>query len=129
MRTFKLNKLIRDKVLENMLQLGQDVQYKTLDDHDVIEALRQKLLEEAKEFDPFCKESLRELADVQEVIDALTDLLGANPDKLRELQKTVRVKRGDFTKRVFVDTVTLADDDPWVEYYACNPERFPELRS
>lgn len=126
MRTFKLNKLIRDKVLDNMLQLGQDVQYKKLDDHELIDALRLKLLEEAKEFDPFSQEPLRELADVQEVIDTLTHLLGANTDKLRELQKSVKDKRGSFTKHIFVNSVTLADDDPWVEYYSNHPDRFPE---
>lgn len=128
MRTFRLNKLIRDKVLENMLQIGQDVQYKKLDDHELIDALRKKLLEEAKEFDPFSTEPLRELADVQEVIDTLTNLLDANTDKLRELQKSVKDKRGGFTKRIFVDTVTLADDDPWVEYYSNHPDRFPEVK-
>lgn len=107
---------------------NQVVKYKTLDDQALLKALQQKLFEELSEFDPNSKEPLRELADLQEVIDAFTYLLGADPIKLRNLQDKIRTKRGTFTKRIFVETVTLADDDPWAEYYAKDPNRFPEMK-
>lgn len=128
MRTFRLNKLIRDGVFENMKVLSQIVEHRVLKKPELIKALQDKLLEELGEFEPDSKEPLRELADLQEIIDTLTYLLGANPDTLREIQEAVRAKRGTFNKRIFVETVTLADDDPWVQYYANEPDRFPEIK-
>lgn len=80
MRTFKLNKLVRDGPFENMQTLGQIVSYKILKKAELIEALQAKLLEELSEFDPNSVEPLTELADLQEVIDTLTYALGANPE-------------------------------------------------
>jgi predicted house-cleaning noncanonical NTP pyrophosphatase (MazG superfamily) len=127
-RTFKLNKLVRDGPFENMIALGQSVKYKVLKKPELIKALHGKLQEELSEFDPNDKNSLAELADLQEVIDSLAHLLGSSPGKLRTLQNAVRVKKGTFDKRIFVETVTLADDDPWVEYYANYPDRFQEVK-
>lgn len=126
MRSFRLNKLIRDAVFDNMQVLGEIIEYRVLTKPELIQALHNKLIEESGEFNPKSEEPLRELADLQEVIDSLTYALGANPRKLRAIQKAVRAKRGSFTKRIFVETVTLKDDDPWVEYYASHTSRFPE---
>ncbi len=49
MRTFKLDKLVRDKIADLTEQAGGKVNYKVLNDKDYLLALRDKILEEAAE--------------------------------------------------------------------------------
>ncbi len=44
-----------------------------------------------------------------------------------ESKSAVHPWAGVFAGRVYIETVTLADDDPWVVYYAAHPELFPEI--
>ena len=129
MRKFKLNKLIRDKVFDSMLDMKQRVDYKILNKTELIDALKEKLSEESLEFDPSSDEPLRELADLQEIIDTLVREMDFTKADLMKIQDLVREKRGGFQKKVFVDTVTLDDKDGWVKYYANDPEKFPEIKS
>lgn len=128
MRTFRLSKLIRDKVFANMLEMNQEIDYKILIKAELIDALKEKLSEESREFDPNDSEPLRELADLQEIIDTLVAELGFKKEDLTKIQKAVREERGGFDKRIFVGTVTLDDNDNWVEYYAKDSDKFPEIQ-
>lgn len=127
MRSFMLNKLVRDKVFENMLAIGQRPHARQLNDKQLLSALRDKLLEEAKEFDLLQPGATKELADLLEVIESIGELLGAEFAELRMLQAKQRKKAGGFEKGRYVGRLDLDDTDPWVEYYAAEPDRFPEL--
>lgn len=128
MRKFLLNKLVRDKILGEMQGMGQRVVSKKLSDAAYLHELSRKLVEEASEFKPGDpKEALKELADILEVVEALAAEFGADFDKLRAVQAERKAKRGGFTDRTYVESVTLADDDPWAAYYAKEPERFKEV--
>lgn len=129
MRRFQLNKLVRDNIVEDMQRLGQKVEYCELNQEEYLQALQGKLIEEAREIslaDP--GDALKELADVQEVIDQLTKEFGADKQQLQELQAKKNSKAGSFQKKLYVKTVTLKDDDPWAEYYAKDPDRFKEIK-
>ena len=123
-----LNKLIRDRVLIAMQELGQHVTYHRLSDKDFLPELKRKLLEEANELDLADKEAGKELADLLEVIDQMRAELHIEPADLQELQQERRQKRGGFNDRIYVERVDLADDDPWAAYYAKEPDRFPEVK-
>lgn len=110
-----------------MHDLGQVVEMHTLSDTELLEALKAKLLEESKEFKPTEEKALKELADILEVIEVAARQLGSDLDKLRVIQAETREKRGGFDGRVFVETVSLKDDDEWVKYYVANPDTFPEI--
>lgn len=126
MRHFQLNKLIRDGVFESMLARGQQPEHKRLNDDEILHALKQKILEEGKEFDHTSEKAIEELADLLEVIEHIAQELGGDFKKLRQVQLKKRKNAGGFAKRAYVGTLHLQDDDPWVEYYAKDPERFPE---
>ncbi len=126
MRRFRLNKLVRDKILPNMLEMGQKADYKKLDDTEFLKALQAKLLEETNEIDVADPEVLNELADLLEVVETIAVQLGSSNEELRKVQRARRQKRGAFNDRIFVRTLTLEDDDSWVEYYAKDPKKFPE---
>lgn len=127
MRKFLLNKLVRDNIYDDMVKAGQQVNSKVLNKEAFLKALKAKLLEEAKEFDPNAKNAVDELADLLEVITYVAATLGYTSDQLRKIQKDRHEKRGGFEKRVYVASLELADDDPWVDYYAKDPTRFPEV--
>ena len=128
MRKFALNKLVRDKIFVEMVELGQQPSHKVLTKKEFLIALKAKLLEEAKEFDPNDPHALKELADILEVIETAAQELGTDFEKLRELQMTTRKKRGAFDDKIYIKDLTLQDDDQWVDYYASEPERFPEVK-
>lgn len=124
-RTFRLDKLIRDGVFENMQAIGQDVDYRVLDTNERQSAYTDKTLEECLEFD--------ETGDPSELADALQTLIdkahaaGISFEELKRLQEKKLAALGGFSELVFVHTVTLEEGDDWVNYYENNPDRFPEV--
>lgn len=64
---FNYNKLVRDKIVDNIKKKGvNDIKYKVLDDDEYLECLNKKLIEEANEF--IENNDVEELGDVMEVI-------------------------------------------------------------
>ena len=127
MRTFRLNKLVRDKVVPDMRRLDQTVNCRELTDAEYLVALHRKMSEELAEFDPTGGKALEELADLKEVIDALTKCLGSTLEKMHIVQTQKAAEKGAFETKMYVESVTLSDYDPWVGYYESSPTRFPEL--
>lgn len=127
MRTFVLNKLVRDKVFLNMQEIGEQVEYRVLNDQEFLTALVSKFREEVSEFDPNDSSAIDELADILEVVKYLINTMGLSSQKVREAQSARRKKRGGFKERIFVEKLILLDDDPWAEYYARQPDRFTEI--
>jgi len=68
----KYNKLVRDKIPEIIESQGKKCKLYVATGKDYQNRLKDKLIEEAKEF--FENPCVEELADVQEVIDALQDI-------------------------------------------------------
>jgi predicted house-cleaning noncanonical NTP pyrophosphatase (MazG superfamily) len=95
------NKLVRDKISEIIRASGNQCEISTLNDAEYIEALKQKLVEEAKEAATASPEELaQELADVMEVIDALFAATGIEPEKVKEIQTEKRSQRGGFDNKI-----------------------------
>lgn len=129
MRTFRLDKLVRDKLVLMMQEMGQAVKYRVLDDEEYQQALQDKLVEETSEFNFKSPTALDELADLKAVIDQAAVELGSSPEELQKLQDKKAANKGGFADKLFVETVSMPDDDPWAAYYAAEPERFPEVLS
>ena len=82
------NKLVRDKIPEIIHASGNQCETTTLSNVDYIEALRQKLVEEAEEAAIAKPDELaQELADVMEVMDALMAATGIEPRKLKKFKQ------------------------------------------
>lgn len=134
MRSFLLNKLVRDNIVTDMKAKGQQVVSRQLDDAEFLREAGRKVTEETGEFDPE-KPDAKELADIVEIAEttaqAAKDMAakaGITTEELEALQLQRRQERGGFATRAYVESVTLADDDPWANYYASDPDRFKEMK-
>jgi predicted house-cleaning noncanonical NTP pyrophosphatase (MazG superfamily) len=95
------NKLVRDGIPEIIRQSGNCCKVAIMSEAEFSQALREKLLEEAGEAAAASPEKLvSELADVQEVIDALLALHGIEREAVVQEQKRKRTERGGFAKRI-----------------------------
>jgi len=103
-RTVKYNKLIRDKIPQIIREAGWMPVVITLNRKECIEALKKKILEEAKELirAKGKKEVADEIIDIQEILDALVIELGLKKVEIKKWQRAKNKKRGKFRKRLFL---------------------------
>lgn len=104
--TFKYtyNKLVRDKIPQNIdSEQGRKCKYKILDDEKYLKELNKKVIEEANEF--IEENSIEELGDLMEVINAIMNLKGYNMEEVKETMKIKVDKKGAFKNRIFLEYV------------------------
>lgn len=130
MPTFQFNKLVRDKLRSIYDQLGQTVQTRDLSESELKDAIRNKIIEEAKELpinSASTEEIAGELADIQQALDDLAAKCGVSSEQISSKKATKFAEKGGFREGLFVETITLHDDDEWVQYYRNEPEKYPEI--
>ena len=99
-------KLVRDRIPEIIQADGRHPVTRALDDAAYRAALLSKLVEEAREAGDATPADLPgELADVLEVLRALTATAGISWTQLLALADDKRSQRGGFTKRIFLESV------------------------
>ena len=96
----KFNKLVRDKIPELIQAGGKTPLVRILNDDEYTFALERKLDEEVGEFRR--DRNLEELADILEVVYALTENLGYSKEDLLECNQRKHAERGGFRTRVFL---------------------------
>lgn len=95
------NKLVRDRIPEIIRENDQDCYIEILSDEDYIQALHDKLIEEANEAANAEGDDLvKELADLYEVMNALMVVMQIKPDEIQERRKQRRLNRGGFEKKI-----------------------------
>ena len=95
------DKLIRDRIPEIMDEAGVKYELETMTSEAYKRALKNKLVEEAKEVaDAPDEELVNELADLLEVFDALLTAHGIDYADVLARQIQRREQRGGFTKRL-----------------------------
>ena len=106
-KTITYKKLVRDRIPEIIAKNGQTPTNRTLGEDEFKTALKQKLVEEANEALKADNESdlYKELADAQEVFDALKSAYGIDEAQLFAVQAERWTQRGGFEKRVFLEKV------------------------
>ena len=83
-------------------------QCETLDTARYLDALEQKLLEEAAEYRQ--TPCMEEMADLMEVIEAICKGRGFDPAALQAVKQEKAAKRGAFEKRIFLHAVAEPDE-------------------
>jgi hypothetical protein len=128
---FYLQKLVRDKVVPNCLDDPEVVhtEYRELDSQEFRRELVCKVHEEADEIplgDKQRDEALKELADLQEVVDALRQAFGFSDEQVKEEMARKKQKKGGFDNRHYIEYNDLVDDSKWVEIFRAQPEKYRE---
>ncbi len=128
-RTFKNEKLWRDKGIETLLAQGARIEYRILiDDTEFDRALRKKLIEEAKEVAAASIDELaEELADVILVVEDITKLHGITEEKFTEIKREKIAKRGGLDKRHYVTKASYPEDHWMVDHCLKSPDQYPEI--
>jgi predicted house-cleaning noncanonical NTP pyrophosphatase (MazG superfamily) len=132
MRTFRQNKLWRDKLVAIVEQRdGSRIYWRRLEDKEFDKQLRIKLLEEAHEAVAAQErtELLAELADVYEVIDTLAELHKISKDEIIAAQIKKRDECGGFAGRMFVSIAEHPVGSFGEKYCLASPEKYPEIKS
>lgn len=95
------DKLVRDRIPEIIRRNGDECVVEVMTDEDYRRALRRKLVEEATEAAEASPDELAtELADLQEVIDAVLAVEGIHRAVVQVEQQRRRAERGAFAARL-----------------------------
>jgi predicted house-cleaning noncanonical NTP pyrophosphatase (MazG superfamily) len=97
---FTFNKVVRDQIPSQIQQKGERVELRQLKGQALVSALKKKLLEESYEvLDARSKDDARaEIADVLEVVDALTRAEGFSLEEIASERARKAKKRGAFNE-------------------------------
>ena len=95
------DKLVRDRIPEVVEHSGKQCRYRIATQDEYEKYLKAKLLEEAQEF--FDNPCEKEMADILEVIDALTKVYKMYGTYAEQISK--RIKRGSFEKKIILEWV------------------------
>ncbi len=103
MHTVRYHKLVRDGIPDIIRQSGKTCVTRTLDETEYIAALDAKLDEELAEYHK--EPCLEELADLLEVLHAVTSARGFTWEELEQVRAEKAQKRGGFKKRIYLSEV------------------------
>ena len=101
---YKYNKLVRDKIPENIdSQKGRKSKYRILNDDEYLNELNKKVLEEANEF--IEENNIEELGDLMEVLNAIMKLKGYKIEDVYKAMKIKSDKKGSFDNKIYLEYV------------------------
>lgn len=96
-----MKKLVRDNIPDIIRADGLDPIIHVADDQEYDAQLRAKLTEEVDEF-LTSHDDQEELADILEVLHALTEHIGSSPAELEKLRAAKASQRGGFEHRIIL---------------------------
>ncbi len=128
-RAFLQNKLWRDKAVDLMKELKSIIHWQRLTDMEYDYQLRQKLLEESREVCAATskQELIQELADVLEVIEAISNANEISIEEVRSIQLKKRDEKGGFEGRKFVTIAEHLEGSFGEKYCLADPVKYPEI--
>ena len=102
----EFNKLIRDKIPEIIKKNGSNSKTRILDNEEFKKELLKKIVEESQEVletNGDKKELTKEISDVLEVINYLTDVFELDRQEIEKIRKERKDSRGGFDKKIFLE--------------------------
>lgn len=125
MKRYQFNKLIRNKLQDRMKKEGVIVNSTQLTIDQYIHQLKNKIIEEAQEVAEAktLENLITELADVMEVIHAITEVCKVNMVEIELARLKKRDINGYFTVDDYVNYIDVALDNHKVIEYLENKDR------
>ncbi|MYL50094.1 phosphoribosyl-ATP pyrophosphohydrolase [Halobacillus litoralis] len=98
------NKLVRDHIPNLLRDSGKNIRTRTLDKKEYDESLKNKLKDEVQEYfkTDENEDSLKKLADLLEVIHALSYTHGSTIEELEHIRQHRRKEHGAFHNRTML---------------------------
>ena len=98
------NKLVRDLIPNIIEKTGKKFSTRILDEEEYVKELKIKSKEELNEYleAKTDEEAVEELADLLEIIHALTYCHGSTPEKLEQVRQEKSAKRGGFQEKIYL---------------------------
>ncbi|MGB4758646.1 MAG: nucleoside triphosphate pyrophosphohydrolase [Candidatus Saccharimonadales bacterium] len=129
MPKFIFNKLVRDKLPELYESIHQKITVRALSSGEYSAELCTKLVEEARELSAAHSKDavINELADIYQVAEDLMVHYNIEKAQVDKIKTNKKADKGSFSEGVFVETIELAENDKWVDYYRRNPKKYPEI--
>jgi diadenosine tetraphosphate (Ap4A) HIT family hydrolase len=126
-KRFKVEKLIRDRLLQIIRNNGIEVHKQILDSVEYLSKLKNKLLEEAKEVNETknSDDLIEELADVLEVVQSIARAANIEMTQIENVREAKRESLGGFEEKIFCSWVDMEEDHPSVQYYQQKGEEIP----
>ncbi len=98
-------KLVRDNIPKIIEESGNKCEFRILSDEEYAKSLGEKLKEEVAEFIKEYEaendeQAIKELADIQEVILAIVDMIGVEQDKFELIRKNKAKANGAFKNKI-----------------------------
>lgn len=126
MKKVTFNSLVRDKIPDFLESKGCFVEQTVLLDDVFEKALKSKLIEEADEVRKAAskKELIEEIADLQEVINALLEFHAIDQNEIERAQLKKIEAKGGFERRIFVSEISFEDQNPIALYYQKNSSKY-----
>lgn len=123
-KSIQLEKLIRDQLPKIMELQGTTLHTRILVDDELVQRLKEKLLEEAKEvhLSENLDELTEELADVLEVIHALSKASGVSMQAVENKRIEKRHAKGGFDAGIFVERVEMEESNPAIKFFYKNDD-------
>lgn len=97
---YKYNKLVRDKIPQNIEALGKRCDYYVLNEEEYKKELDKKLLEEANEF--IADHSTEEMADLIEVVEAIKKSNNLKNEEIEKVRLEKKAKKGGFEEKLYL---------------------------
>ena len=131
MPTFKYDKIVRDKIYDTIVSAGGQAVKKDLTPKQLVNALKDKLVEEAFEVQGATHplDLTEELADVMDVIHGLSKAVGISMEAIEDKRLSKRQERGGFENGVYIKHATFDKDHEITKYCRDRPEKYPESSS
>lgn len=98
------NKLVRDRIPEVIKQTAKSFTTRTLTDSEYIKELKKKAFEELEEYIQAKEnnEAIEELADLLEIIHALSECHGASISEVENVRANKAQELGRFKEKIFL---------------------------
>lgn len=106
---YHYNKLVRDKIIENIKRKGHQCQYRELNEEEFLKELDKKLLEEAKEV--IEAHSAEEIGDLLEVITTIMREYNISYEEVQMTMQQKKDRNGAFSNRIYLISVEEKDKE------------------
>lgn len=131
LKRFRVEKLIRDHLPDIMRGKGILVHERVMEQDEFIAKLKDKLQEEAEEVKHARNENelAEELADMLEVVYALSKTIGISLEQIEKTRLEKRKKKGGFDGKIYNPYVDIEEANPSIEYYLKKAEYYPLMET